>query len=71
MLSLTFVPAAVALFMTGHIEEKDNFIVRHSNGFTPGFGVGAKVSRSRIVCGPDLCGFGRRTGHADGDGIYP
>jgi cobalt-zinc-cadmium resistance protein CzcA len=33
VLSLTFVPAAVALFMTGHIEEKDNFIVRHSKRF--------------------------------------
>ena len=30
VLSLTFVPAAVALFMTGHIEEKDNAIVRYS-----------------------------------------
>lgn len=30
VLSLTFVPAAVALFMTGHIEEKDNFIVSQS-----------------------------------------
>ncbi len=29
-LSLTFVPAAVALFLTGKIEEKDNFIVRNA-----------------------------------------
>ena len=29
-LLLTFVPAAVAQFMTGHIEEKDNAIVRYS-----------------------------------------
>lgn len=28
ILSLTFVPAAVALFLTGHIEEKDNLVVR-------------------------------------------
>ncbi|HEY6528706.1 MAG TPA: CusA/CzcA family heavy metal efflux RND transporter [Cellvibrionaceae bacterium] len=28
ILSLTFVPAAVALFLTGHIEEKDNIVVR-------------------------------------------
>ena len=28
VLSLTFVPAAVALFLTGKIEEKDNFVVR-------------------------------------------
>ncbi len=28
VLSLTFVPAAVALFLRGHIEEKDNLIVR-------------------------------------------
>ncbi|MED5523729.1 MAG: CusA/CzcA family heavy metal efflux RND transporter [Pseudomonadota bacterium] len=33
LLSLTFVPAAVALFMTGHIEEKDNFIVRYAKRF--------------------------------------
>lgn len=30
VLSLTFVPAAVALLLSGHIEEKDNFIVRQS-----------------------------------------
>lgn len=30
VLSLTFVPAAVALLLTGHIEEKDNVIVRQS-----------------------------------------
>jgi len=30
VLSLTFVPAAVALFMTGKVQEKDNFIVRHA-----------------------------------------
>jgi cobalt-zinc-cadmium resistance protein CzcA len=30
VLSLTFVPAAVALLLRGHIEEKDNFIVRHA-----------------------------------------
>jgi cobalt-zinc-cadmium resistance protein CzcA len=30
VLSLTFVPAAVALCLSGHIEEKDNFIVRNS-----------------------------------------
>jgi heavy metal efflux system protein len=29
-LSLTFVPAAVALFLTGRIEEKDNLIVRNA-----------------------------------------
>ena len=30
VLSLTFIPAAVALLMSGKIEEKDNFIVRHA-----------------------------------------
>ncbi|CCU72106.1 efflux RND transporter permease subunit [Thalassolituus oleivorans] len=30
VLSLTFVPAAVALCLSGHIEEKDNLIVRNS-----------------------------------------
>lgn len=30
ILSLTFVPAAVALLLTGRIEEKDNFIVRNA-----------------------------------------
>ncbi|MBK7729693.1 MAG: CusA/CzcA family heavy metal efflux RND transporter [Gammaproteobacteria bacterium] len=36
VLSLTFVPAAVALFMSGKIEEKDNFIVRHAKRlYTP------------------------------------
>ncbi|MBL8643974.1 MAG: CusA/CzcA family heavy metal efflux RND transporter, partial [Rhodospirillaceae bacterium] len=30
VLSLTFVPAAVALFLTGKIEEKDNVIVHHA-----------------------------------------
>jgi cobalt-zinc-cadmium resistance protein CzcA len=36
LLSLTFVPAAVALFMTGKVEEKDNFIVRHAKRlYTP------------------------------------
>jgi heavy metal efflux system protein len=30
VLSLTFVPAAVALFLRGRIEEKDNFVVRHA-----------------------------------------
>ena len=30
VLSLTFVPAAVALFLTGKIEEKDNLIIRSS-----------------------------------------
>ncbi|MBI2782525.1 MAG: CusA/CzcA family heavy metal efflux RND transporter [Gammaproteobacteria bacterium] len=35
-LSLTFVPAAVALFLTGRIEEKDNFIVRNAKRlYTP------------------------------------
>jgi len=36
VLSLTFVPAAVALLLTGHIEEKDNIIVRQSKRvYTP------------------------------------
>jgi len=36
VLSLTFVPAAVALLLSGHIEEKDNLIVRHSKrAYTP------------------------------------
>lgn len=36
VLSLTFVPAAVAFLLSGHIEEKDNFIVRHSKqAYTP------------------------------------
>ena len=36
VLSLTFVPAAVALLLTGHIEEKDNLIVRQSKrAYTP------------------------------------
>lgn len=36
VLSLTFVPAAVALFLSGHIEEKDNLIVRQSKrAYTP------------------------------------
>ena len=36
VLSLTFVPAAVALLMTGHIEEKDNFIVAYAkNTYRP------------------------------------
>jgi len=33
ILSLTFVPAAVALLLTGHIEEKDNLIVRNAKRF--------------------------------------
>ena len=33
VLSVTFIPAAVALFLTGHIEEKDNVIVRCAKGF--------------------------------------
>tara|TARA_R110001592_G_scaffold48850_1_gene153137 strand:+ start:4932 stop:8072 length:3141 start_codon:yes stop_codon:yes gene_type:complete len=33
VLSLTFVPAAVALLLTGHIEEKDNLIVRSAKRF--------------------------------------
>ena len=36
VLSLTFVPAAVALLLNGHIEEKDNLIVRQSKRvYTP------------------------------------
>lgn len=36
VLSLTFVPAAVALLLSGHIEEKDNIIVRQSKrAYTP------------------------------------
>lgn len=36
VLSLTFVPAAVALLLSGHIEEKDNLIVRQSKrAYTP------------------------------------
>lgn len=36
VLSLTFVPAAVAMFLTGKIEEKDNFIVRNAKRiYTP------------------------------------
>ena len=36
VLSLTFVPAAVALLLSGHIEEKDNVIVRQSKlAYTP------------------------------------
>lgn len=35
ILSLTFVPAAVALLLTGHIEEKDNIVVRKAKqGYT-------------------------------------
>lgn len=35
ILSLTFVPAAVALLLTGHIEEKDNLVVRKAKqGYT-------------------------------------
>ena len=33
ILSLTFVPAAVAIFLSGKIEEKDNLIVRTAKGF--------------------------------------
>jgi cobalt-zinc-cadmium resistance protein CzcA len=33
ILSLTFVPAAVALLLSGHIEEKDNMIVRNAKRF--------------------------------------
>jgi cobalt-zinc-cadmium resistance protein CzcA len=33
ILSLTFVPAAVALLLSGHIEEKDNSIVRNAKRF--------------------------------------
>ena len=33
ILSLTFVPAAVALLLTGHIQEKDNIIVRSAKRF--------------------------------------
>jgi cobalt-zinc-cadmium resistance protein CzcA len=33
ILSLTFVPAAVALLLTGHIEEKDNIVVRSAKQF--------------------------------------
>lgn len=33
VLSLTFVPAAVALLLRGHIEEKENFIVRSAKRF--------------------------------------
>jgi heavy metal efflux system protein len=33
ILSLTFVPAAVALLLTGHIQEKDNIIVRGAKRF--------------------------------------
>ena len=33
ILSLTFVPAAVALLLTGHIKEKDNIIVRSAKRF--------------------------------------
>ncbi len=33
ILSLTFVPAAVALLLSGHIEEKDNIIVRNAKRF--------------------------------------
>jgi len=36
VLSLTFIPAAVALLLSGHIEEKDNLIVRQSKrAYTP------------------------------------
>ncbi len=36
VLSLTFVPAAVALLLSGHIKEKDNLIVRQSKrAYTP------------------------------------
>ncbi|MCB1661925.1 MAG: CusA/CzcA family heavy metal efflux RND transporter [Pseudomonadales bacterium] len=36
VLSLTFVPAAVALLLSGHIEEKDNIIMRYSKrAYTP------------------------------------
>lgn len=36
LLSLTFVPAAVAIFITGKVEEKDNAIIRFvKNGYEP------------------------------------
>jgi cobalt-zinc-cadmium resistance protein CzcA len=33
VLSLTFVPAAVALFVTGKVDEKENFMIRKTKGF--------------------------------------
>ncbi len=47
VLSLTFVPAAVALLLSGHIEEKDNMIVRQSKrAYSP---VLAWVLKFRLV----------------------
>lgn len=46
ILSLTFVPAAVALFLTGDISEKDNFVVSHAKRlYTPAL---AWVLRRRL-----------------------
>lgn len=33
VLSLTFVPAAIALFVTGKVDEKENFIIRKAHGW--------------------------------------
>jgi cobalt-zinc-cadmium resistance protein CzcA len=61
VLSLTFVPAAVALFMSGKIEEKDNFIVRHAKRlYTPVLDVALRL-RAPFLAGAILfvmfCGW--------------
>jgi cobalt-zinc-cadmium resistance protein CzcA len=44
VLSLTFVPAAVALLLSGHIEEKDNTIVRNAKRlYTPVLDIALKL----------------------------
>jgi len=61
VLSLTFVPAAVAIFMSGKIEEKENFVVRNAKRFyAPAFEQAVRF-RVAVVAGAvllvALCGW--------------
>lgn len=61
ILSLTFVPAMVALLLNGHIEEKENIVVRKARqGYTPVLDFALRL-RKPILAGAAifvvLCGF--------------
>jgi heavy metal efflux system protein len=51
ILSLTFVPAAVALLLTGHIEEKENFLVLKAKEIYSPLLAKALAFRQRVLAG--------------------
>ncbi len=58
VLSLTFVPAAVALFLSGKIEEKDNFLIFHAKRiYGPVLETALRLRGASLACAIVLVAF--------------